>query len=75
MNATALLDQVLALQVDERAMFAQRIWESIEHFVSFDVEQAWLAEAEQRWHDIEDGNVQTIPAEDAMKHARSSIRS
>ena len=74
MNATMLLNEVLALQVDERAMFAQRIWESIEHFVSPDVEQAWLTEAERRWHEIEEGHVQTVSGEDAMRYARSRIR-
>ena len=74
MNATALLEQVLTLQVDERAMVAQRIWESIEHFVSSDIEQAWFAEAEKRWYEIEEGKVQSIPAEEAMKQARSRIR-
>ncbi len=74
MSAVAILDQVLTLQVDERAILAQRIWESIEHFLSPEVEQAWLEEAERRWREIEEGRVQCIPAAEAIKQARNSLQ-
>lgn len=74
MSAVALLDQALALQADERAILAQRLWDSIEHFLSPDVEHAWLEEAERRWREIEEGRVQCIPGEVAMKQARNSLK-
>lgn len=73
MSAVALLDQVFALPVDDQAILAQRIWESIEHFISPDIEQAWLDEAERRWRDIEEGRVQCIPAKEAIESARMSL--
>jgi putative addiction module component (TIGR02574 family) len=73
MSVGALLDQVLTLQVDERAMLAQRIWDSIEHFVSRDVEQAWLEEAERRWQEIEEGRVQCVSGKEAINQARNSL--
>jgi putative addiction module component (TIGR02574 family) len=73
MSAVALLDQVFALPVDDRAILAQRIWDSIEHFISSDVEQAWLDEAERRWREIEEGRVQCVPAEEAIKLARNRL--
>ena len=75
MSAAALVDQVFALSVDDRAILAHRIWESIEHFLSPAVEQAWLDEAERRWREIEAGEIQCIPAKDAIKLARMSLAS
>jgi len=73
MSTATLLDQILALQPDERAILAQRVWESIEHFVSPEIERAWLEESEKRWQEIEEGRVQCIPAADAMRKARASL--
>jgi putative addiction module component (TIGR02574 family) len=74
MSTAALLDQILALQPDERAILAQRVWDSIEHFISPEIEQAWLTEAENRWNEIEAGKIKCIPAVDAMKKARSMLK-
>jgi putative addiction module component (TIGR02574 family) len=64
-----LTSKALALPLGERILLAQRLWESIEDFIDSDVEQEWLNAAEQRWKDIEEGSVQCIPAEKAMKIA------
>lgn len=73
MSSIALLDQVLALKIDERAILAQKIWDSIEHFISSDVEEAWLAEAERRWREIEENRVPCVSADEAIKQARISL--
>lgn len=74
MSPSALLDKVLNLQIDERAILAQKIWDSIEHFVSPEVEAAWLAEADRRWREIEEKRVTCISAEEAIKKSRQSLR-
>ena len=68
-----LTDKALLLPVDERTVLAQRLWESVEGFVDTGVEEEWLNVAEQRWRDIEEGRVQCIPAEEAMKKARARL--
>lgn len=74
MGSGALLDEVLTLEIDERAVLAQKIWDSIEHFVSHEVEDAWLAEADRRWREIEEERITCISADEAIKKARNSLR-
>ncbi|MCX6583967.1 MAG: addiction module protein [Candidatus Aminicenantes bacterium] len=38
------------------------------------IEEEWLALAEKRWIEIEEGKVQCIPAEEAMMKARTYSR-
>lgn len=73
MSSAAILDDVLSLHVDERAVLAQKIWDSIEHFVSPEVEKAWLAEADRRWREIEEEGVECISAEEAIERARHRL--
>lgn len=73
MSSVALLDEVLTLEIDERAVLAQKIWDSIEHFVSPEVEEAWLVEADRRWREIEEKRVMCISADEAIKKARKSL--
>ena len=65
--------KALALNVEERVLLAQRIWDSVEHFTSREVEKAWLDEAGRRWREIETGKVQVVAGEDVMKRARESL--
>jgi len=63
----------LSLPADDRAVLAQRVWESMEHFADADVEKAWMAEADRRWREIEEGKVQCQPADQVMSQARKSL--
>ncbi len=66
--------KALALPIDERVILAQCLWNSIEDFVNPDVEGEWLTLAEKRWLEIEAGEVQCIPMEEAMIKARASLK-
>ncbi len=68
-----LTKKVLGLPTDERVILAQRVWDSVEHFINPEIEKAWLDEAEKRWYEIEQGRVQCIPSEEVMKKARASL--
>ncbi len=52
-----LTSEAMALPPDERAVLAQRLWDSLGDFVNPEFEQAWLEEADKRWHEIEEGRV------------------
>lgn len=69
-----LTDKALLLPSDERAILAQRLWESIEDFTDPDIEQAWLRTAEKRWAEIEKGEVKCIPADQVIKKAKARLR-
>jgi putative addiction module component (TIGR02574 family) len=66
--------QVLALPPDKRALLAQDVWDSIEHFADASVEQAWMAEADRRWQQIEQGKVRLVSGSAAMARARAALR-
>ena len=71
---TDVTKQALALPVEDRVILAQRVWDSIEHFASSEVQNAWTEEAARRWREIEEGKVQCLPAGKVMKQARESLR-
>ena len=68
-----LTKEALSLPVEDRVVLAQRVWDSIEHFASADIEAAWLEEADRRWREIEEGKVQCQPAHEVMKRAREGL--
>ena len=70
---TDVTKEALSLSVEDRVVLAQRVWDSVEHFASADVEKAWMNEANRRWKDIEEGEVQCQPATEAMRQARDSL--
>jgi len=75
MNAASkkLVDELLALPLDEQVAIAQVVWDHIEHFADAQVEQAWMEESERRWREIEKGKVECVEAEVAMRRARDSL--
>lgn len=70
---TDVTKEALSLPVEDRVILAQRVWESVEHFASADVEKAWMDEVDRRWREIEEGMVQCQPADQVMKRARQSL--
>ena len=63
---TQIFRDALELSDNERATLVGLLIESLEATddVDLDVEAAWAAEAERRWHEIESGAVKTIPWEE-----------
>ncbi len=68
-----LTKEALSLPVEDRVILAHRVWDSVEHFASAELEKAWMDEADRRWREIEEGKVQCQPAVEAMKQARDSL--
>ena len=63
----------LSLPVEDRVALARRVWDSVEHFASPEIEEAWANEADRRWREIEEGRVQCLPADQVMKQARERL--
>ena len=68
-----LARQVLALPVEDRASLAQKVCDSIEHFMDPETEKAWLDEVDRRWREIEQGRAECVPAGAVMRRARASL--
>jgi putative addiction module component (TIGR02574 family) len=65
--------QALNLPIEERVILMQRVWDSVGHFTSPEIEKAWMDEADRRWKEIEEGKVRCLPADQVMKQARESL--
>ena len=70
---TEVTKKAMALPVEDRVLLAQRVWESVQHFASPELEMEWLDEADRRWREIEEGKVHCQPADDVLKRARKSL--
>jgi len=70
---TDVTKKAMALPIEDRVVLAQRVWESVQHFASRDLEKEWLNEADRSWREIEEGKVQCLPAAEVMKRARKSL--
>jgi putative addiction module component (TIGR02574 family) len=64
-DAQRLLDNALQLGRSERADLAASLIESLELSSEADSEAAWRDEVQRRCRDLDDGNVKTVPWDDA----------
>lgn len=70
---TEVTKQALDLSVEDRVVLAGRVWESVGHFASPEIETAWMGEVDRRWREIEEGQVLCLPADEVMQRARQSL--
>ena len=70
---TAILErvekEVLSLPREERAFLADRLLSSLDGYVLTDVDVAWVAEAERRYSEYQEGKRKPIPATDVFAEA------
>ncbi len=69
-----LTEEIQALSLDDQVIIAQSVWDRIEHFTDPEIERAWMEESERRWQEIEQGKVQCVSAEEAMKKVRDHLK-
>ena len=72
--APQLLRDVLELPSTERALFAERLLESLGDDGKFELSDAWVAEIERRCRQIDSGEVELIPGDEALARAYAVIR-
>lgn len=66
-----ILNAALSLSPDERAMFADRLLESLDGPDQKRIDALWGEEAERRLREIEEGKVETIDGELVMQKLRA----
>ena len=74
MNLEEIEKEALYLSENERAMLAQKLLISLDSASESEIEQEWLAIAQQRARDLDEGKVQPIPAEEVRRKAMSLLR-
>ena len=65
----------LSLSTDEKTILAHRLWDSVANFKDSEVEQAWLAESDRRWKEIENGQVECVPHTEVMRRIKEKLNS
>lgn len=66
-HSQAILEQALKLTVQERAVVAQQLIQSLDPGQEAEVEQAWQEEIQQRISDLDNGVATAIPWEEVQR--------
>ena len=66
--------EALSLSRQERAFLADRLLSSLDGDVLSDVDAAWIAEAEHRYHEYKEGKRQGVAAEDVFAEADQMLK-
>ncbi|MGA2798991.1 MAG: addiction module protein [Thermoguttaceae bacterium] len=65
--------ELLGLPASSRALLAKKLIESLDETETPDTEALWLEMSIRRAKELEEGVVQGIPAEEAMRHAKDRL--
>lgn len=66
--------QALKLDPKERAELAEHLIASLDALDDVENERLWLEEAEKRYQGYKKGTIQSRPAEDVLRDARTAIK-
>jgi putative addiction module component (TIGR02574 family) len=70
-EAMTILDAALRFPPEVRAEIAERLVMSLDDQYYDKVNDLWMAEIEKRMKDVDEGRVETIPLEEAMRMAKA----
>jgi hypothetical protein len=73
MGLKELETEIKKLNLKDRSVLAKWIVESLEELSEAEIEALWAEEADCRLDELEQGLVSEIPAEEALRRARTAI--
>jgi len=73
MKVHELEEEALRLSSHERALLVEHLIGSLEPDDDPDAERSWIEEAERRYQEYKAGKVNTIPADQVFKNARTKL--
>lgn len=74
MDFKELENRVLHLSRDERVQLMQKLVLSLDAPAPEDLREEWLAEADRRIQELDDGSVEAVPGDKVLRKARSLTR-
>jgi putative addiction module component (TIGR02574 family) len=74
MNAATIVEEALALPLQERAKLVERLLDSLENLPEQEAEALWLDTAERRAREIDDGEVQLVTPEELERRVRARLK-
>lgn len=73
MTIEQLAEEALALPIEQRALLADRLVESLEGSEVSRLDRLWATEAKRRRDEVRQGRVETIPGDEALARVRRSL--
>jgi putative addiction module component (TIGR02574 family) len=67
-------NEIRSLSVDDRMHLLRDLIADLDGGMDEDVEKAWLEEAERRYKELKEGEVELIPAEEVFTRARAQLK-
>jgi len=67
-------NEIRSLSVNDRMHLLRDLIADLDGGMDEDVEKAWLEEAERRYKELKDGEVELIPAEEVFTRARTRLK-
>ena len=67
-------NEIRSLSADDRMHLLRDLIADLDGSMDEDVEKAWLEEAERRYKELKEGEVELIPAEEVFSRARARIK-
>jgi putative addiction module component (TIGR02574 family) len=74
MKPSIITKQALHMPVKERAKLAQRLLESLDDLTEAEAEKLWVAEAERRAKELDEGKVKPVSAQELERRVRSLLK-
>jgi putative addiction module component (TIGR02574 family) len=74
MNINAIEQDALHLPLNERARLAQKLLASLDDLSEAELEQLWLAEAQPRAEEIDQGQVKLVSAEELEERVQARLK-
>ena len=74
MDLQKIEDEALHLPKEDRAHLIQRLVLSLDSPSSDELRSDWLAEAQRRAKELDDGTLRAVPGDEVLKKARSLVR-
>ena len=67
-------NEIRSLSADDRMHLLRDLIADLDGPMDEDVEKAWIEEAERRYEDLKEGEVELIPAEEVFSKARARLK-
>ena len=67
-------NEIRSLSINDRMHLLRDLIADLDGGMDEDVEKAWLEEAERRYKELKEGEVELIPAEEVFTRARAQLK-
>lgn len=74
MNIHTIEQEVLCLPIEDRARLAEKLLSSLDGVSEQEIEKLWLAEAQHRAAEIDNGTVQLVSAEEMERRIQAILQ-